>query len=71
MNEEPYQNREIRDMFDEVKATLERIEEQTTRTNGRVTRLEQWQAYVIGFCAAVSILLFSIGIPVTFKLFNI
>lgn len=60
MNEEPYQNREIREMFDDVKATLSRIEEQTTKTNGRVSTLEKWQSYVIGFCAAITVGLFSL-----------
>lgn len=60
MQEEPYQNREIREMFDDVKATLDRIEKQTTKTNGRVSTLEKWQSYVIGFCAAVALGLFSL-----------
>lgn len=36
---------------------LSLILQQTTKTNGRVSKLERWQAYVFGFCAAVSALL--------------
>ncbi len=39
---------------------------QTIRTNGRVTKLEKWQAYVLGFCAAVMILM----LPVIYLLFE-
>lgn len=68
MNEPPYQNREIREMFDEVKASLNRIETQTIKTNGRVSSLERWQSYVIGFCAAISIGLISVLIPLVIAL---
>jgi hypothetical protein len=36
-----YSNREIDRMFKEITDSLVRIEEQTTKTNGRVTRLEK------------------------------
>lgn len=72
MNEQPYANREIDDKladiftrFDAQDKTLSRIEGQTIKTNGRVGQLERWQSYVIGFCAAVSMLM----LPVLFKLF--
>lgn len=57
MKEEPYKNREIEEMFNDVKDTLGRIEAQTTKTNGRVSKLERWQSYVIGFCACVALLI--------------
>lgn len=41
MPEEPFKNREILEMFGDVKKTLTEIKEQTTKTNGRVTRLEK------------------------------
>ena len=40
-----------------VKGTLTEIKEQTLKTNGRVSRLERWQSYILGFCAAVSFVL--------------
>jgi hypothetical protein len=50
MPEEPYKNREIREMFEDVKQSLGRLEKgmgevktQTTLTNGRVLKLEAWQ----------------------------
>lgn len=36
----PYSNRELDHNFSDIKETLSRIETQTTKTNGRVTRLE-------------------------------
>ena len=56
--DKPYENREIDHMFNDIKETLERIEEQTTRTNGRVTSLEKWMWTVIG---GLSILAFLVG----------
>ena len=67
MSEEPYQNREIREMFDDVRAALGRIEAQTIKTNGRVSKLERWQSYVIGFCAAITVGLFSL-VPVVISI---
>ncbi len=57
-----YQNREIDSKFDGVHTKLDSILVQTTKTNGRVSKLESWQSYVIGFCAAVSLLI----LPVIF-----
>jgi hypothetical protein len=39
-----------------TKETLNKVLEQTTKTNGRVTALERWQSYVMG--AAIIIALF-------------
>ena len=57
--DQPYSNREIDFHFKEIKETLERIEVQTTRTNGRVRSLEGWRMYMIGGMAAITL----IGVP--------
>lgn len=51
--DEPYRNRELDQIFDDIQKTLIRIETQTTRTNGRVSSLEGWRQYIVG---AVSVL---------------
>ena len=68
-NNSPYKNREIDEKFEDIKGSLDRIESQTTKTNGRVGTLEEragrqerWQAYVIGFCTCITIIL----LPVVF-----
>jgi hypothetical protein len=41
MAEDDYSNRELDGKFDHISGALARIEAQTTKTNGRVTRLEK------------------------------
>ena len=67
MPETPYSNREIKEKWDDIANALSRIEVQTTTTNGRVTKLEKWQAYVLGFCAAVTVLM----LPIVFMLIKL
>lgn len=59
MPETDYSNRELDKMFINIMDTLHRIEEQTTKTNGRVTRLEFWKesftAKIAGVIATISI----------------
>lgn len=59
---EDYQNREIDEMFKDINASLIRIETQTTKTNGRVNKLEQWQSYIKGGLAVIVLLLVPIAI---------
>ena len=68
-----YQNREIDERFltleqkmeerhaDQIQY-LQRIEGQTTKTNGRVNKLENWQAYIKGGLAVIVLLLVPIAI---------
>ena len=41
MNDAPYANRELDEKFTDIRDALARIEGQTSKTNGRVTRLER------------------------------
>lgn len=54
MTETPYSNREFDFHFKEVKETLARIEQQTTKTNGRVGLLENWRNYIMGSIAIIT-----------------
>jgi hypothetical protein len=54
---EPYSNREIDGHFHEMKETLCRIENQVTKTNGRVSSLEAWRNFTVGAVAVITVLL--------------
>ena len=60
MPEVEYSNREIDAKFDIIMETLHRIEAQTIKTNGRVSKLEMWRetliAKVSGVAATLGIL---------------
>ena len=49
-----YTTRELDTHFMDIKEQLDRIEAQTIRTNGRVTKLENWQSLIIGGASIVS-----------------
>lgn len=51
MNEEPYSNREINEKWNDIDGKLNAILAQTTKTNGRVSRLE------IGFVGVLCLLI--------------
>ena len=59
MPESDYSNREIDRMFQEIKVLLMDIKEQTTKTNGRVTKLELWKeglmAKLTGIVVTISV----------------
>jgi len=54
MEEMHFTNREITLMLDNIHSTLVRIEAQTTKTNGRVSKLETDQAGLIGKISVVA-----------------
>jgi hypothetical protein len=56
MTDPHYSNREIDILFKEIKESLERIESQTTKTNGRVTSLENWKWYITGLVSLLVML---------------
>ena len=66
MEEQNYSKRELDHYFGEIKETLEkqniileRIEGQTTKTNGRVSKLEFWRAVMgWGFSTCLALMLF-------------
>lgn len=66
---QPYSKRELDHFFSELTAhltkqdkSLERIETQTMKTNGRVSKLEQWRSIMVwgfGIVVAVGTTLFN------------
>jgi len=56
MEDVPFSNREIREMFSDVKGGLERIERQTVATNGRVTKLERWKYIGMGATSVLTLI---------------
>lgn len=52
-----YSNRELDRMFKDITDMLDRIEKQTTQTNGSVANLKLWRAYTTGAVAVLTTLL--------------
>lgn len=61
--EQDYSKREIDEFMKDIKDTLQRIEMQTTRTNGRVSSLENWRGFITGGLAILTVLV----VPVFIK----
>ena len=59
-----YSVREIDAKLAVISDTLERIEAQTTKTNGRVASLEGWQNGIKGGLAILALIVVPIGIYV-------
>lgn len=57
-----YTKREHDLIFQEIRDSLARIEEQVKKTNGRVTLLELWQSNTVG---KISIIYIAIGMAVS------
>lgn len=56
LSNQPYTNREIREKWHDIATDLQEIKMQTTRTNGRVTTLEQWKYIGMGATSVLSFL---------------
>lgn len=63
MSERPFADEgEVIATFNGVRVQLDRIEAQVLKTNGRVTRLEMWKAYLTGAVAVIGFLSGGFGI---------
>lgn len=56
MPEEPFKNREIVEMFNDLKESNKRIEDQVKVTNGRVTQLERWKYIGMGATSVLTLI---------------
>lgn len=63
--EDPYSKREEDDWRLSIKDQLTRIEVQTTKTNGRVSKLEGWKSLIVG----ASIVVWFVVIPLIIYIF--
>lgn len=57
MTDQPFTNREIREFVSDIKGDIQEIKEQTQRTNGRVSALEQWRWFILGGLTIISMLI--------------
>ena len=53
---EPYLNRELDEKFVDIANALSRIEIQTTTTNGRVNKLENWRWFITGGISVITVI---------------
>jgi hypothetical protein len=67
MAEAQYKNREIDEKLSEIRSLILEVRAQTIKTNGRVSSLENWKSYTIGFCACISVII----IPVVLMLIKL
>lgn len=68
-DEEKFSNREITRMFSEVQDSLGRIETQTSKTNGRVSKLERWQTGIV-MCIGLIAFVLTISISIVAILYK-
>ena len=71
MPEQPFTNREIKEKWNDIANSLSRIEIQTTMHNGRMTKMERWQAYMSGGMAVIVLLIVPLLGWALYKLANI
>lgn len=71
MPEEPFKNREILEMVTDVRGSLQRIEVQTSVTNGRVSKLENWRWFITGGMTIITVVVIPILAWALWVLINI
>lgn len=64
MPEEPYKNREIVEMFEDVKKDLTEIKVQTTTTNGKVADINKWRERMNGGAVVAGFFMTTIVLPI-------
>ncbi len=68
MPESDYTNRELDVKFTQIMDLLREIRDQTTRTNGRVTKLEFWREGITGRLIG-GLAIITLGIEIVSKVF--
>ena len=71
LTDPPYSNRELREKWKDMEESLNKILFQTTTTNGRVSRLENWRAFITGGMAVITVILIPILTWALYVLANI
>ena len=66
-----YTKRELDHMFGDVHSKLDLILVQTTKHNGRMTKMERWQSYIQGALAVLGIIVIPLLGWVMFRMVNI
>jgi len=64
MEDPAFTNREIREMFEDVNQKLDRIETQTTKTNGSVADLNRWRERANGAFWASGVFMATVILPI-------
>lgn len=67
----PYTNREIREKWHDIANSLSAILVQTTQTNGRVSKLENWKYFISGGMSMIVLIVVPILAWALYVLVNI